>query len=106
MASSLEKRPSGAPSRASPPAKRPRGKPPKKAASGVSRPASCNYVSFGDNDSSDSLDELEYMRKHMHQMGDELYEKSKMLAKAQAKIAALKDEVEIWKSRAKTGCWC
>ena len=40
----------------------------------------------------------------MHQMGDELYKKSKMLAKAQAKIAALEDEVEIWKSRAKTGC--
>ena len=42
----------------------------------------------------------------MHQMGDELYEKSKMLAKAQATIAALEDEVEIWKSRAKTGCVC
>jgi len=39
-------------------------------------------------------------------MGDELYEKSKMLAKAQAKIPALEDEVEIWKSRAKTGCGC
>ena len=42
----------------------------------------------------------------MHQMGDELYEKSKMLAKVQGKIAALEDEVEIWKSRAKTRCWC
>jgi len=42
----------------------------------------------------------------MHQMGDELYEKSKTLAKAQAKIAALKNEVEIFKSRAKIGCWC
>ena len=42
----------------------------------------------------------------MHQMGDELYEKSMMLAKAQAKIAALEDEVENWKSRAKTGCGC
>ena len=43
----------------------------------------------------------------MNQMGDELYEKSKILAKAQAKIAALEDEVEIWKSRAKKKeCTC
>ena len=87
-----------------PPAKWPRGRPPKKAASEGSRPASCDYISSGDNDSSESFDKLEFVRKHMHQMGDELYKKSKMLAKAQAKIAALEDEVEIWKSRAKTGC--
>ena len=68
------------------------------------RLVSCDYVSSSDDDSSDSFDELEFMRKHMHQMGDELYEKSKMLAKVQGKIAALEDEVEIWKSRAKTGC--
>ena len=94
-ASSPKKRSSGAPSRASLPAKRPRSRPPKKAASGGSRPASCDYVSSGDNDSSDSFDELEFMRKHMHQMDDELYVKSKMFAKAQTKIAALEDEVEI-----------
>jgi hypothetical protein len=52
-----------------------------------------------------SFDELEFMRKRMHEMGDELYEyeKSKMLAKAQAKIAALEDELGIWKSKAKKG---
>ena len=79
-----------------PPAKWPRGRPPKKAASGGSRPASYNYVSTCDDDSSDSFDELEFMRKHINQMGDELYEKSKMFAKVQAKIAALEDEVEIF----------
>ena len=31
----------------------------------------------------------------MHQMDDELYVKSKMFAKAQTKIAALEEEVEI-----------
>jgi hypothetical protein len=40
--------------------------------------------------SSQSFDELEFMRKRMHEIGDELYEKSKMLAKAQAKILHLK----------------
>jgi len=99
-ASSPGKRPHGAPSRASPPAIRPCGRPPKKAASGVPRAASCDYVSSSDDDSSDSFDELEFMGKHINQMGDELYEKSKMLAKVQTNIAALEDEVEIWKSRA------
>jgi hypothetical protein len=70
-------------------------------ASGVPRLASCDYISSNDDNSSVSFDELEFMRKYMNQMGDELYEKSKILAKAQAKIAALEDEVEIWKSRAK-----
>jgi hypothetical protein len=105
-ASSPEKRPSIAPSKASPLAKRPHGRPPKKAASGVSRPASCDYVSSDDDDSSDSFDELEFMRKHMLQMGDKLDDKSKLLAIAQAKIATLENEVEISKSRAKTGCGC
>jgi hypothetical protein len=49
-----------------------------------------------DDDSSESFDELEFMRKHKNEIGDELYEKSKMLAKAQAKIAALENELGIW----------
>ena len=79
-----------------PPAKWPQGKPPKMAASGVPRTASCDYVSSVDDNSSDSFNELEFMRKHINQMGDELYEKSKMFTKVQAKIAALEDEVEIF----------
>ena len=43
------------------------------------------------------------MRKDMNHMGDELYEKSKMLAKAEAKIVVLEDELGICKSKAKKG---
>jgi hypothetical protein len=52
--------------------------------------ASVDDLSAGDDNSFESFDELEFMRKRMHEIGDELYEKSKMLAKAQAKILHLK----------------
>jgi hypothetical protein len=57
--------------------------------------ASNEDFSTSDNNSSDSFDELEFMRKHMSEIGDELYEKSKMLAKVQARISALEDELGI-----------
>ena len=42
----------------------------------------------------------------MHEIGDELYEESKMLAKAEAKNSALQDELGVWKSKAKKkGRW-
>jgi hypothetical protein len=46
--------------------------------------ASSDDFSSSDDDSSNSFDELEFMKMHMNEIGDELYEKRKMLAKAQA----------------------
>jgi len=60
--------------------------------------ASSNNFSSSDDD---SFDKLEFMTKHMNNMGDELYEKSKMLAKAQAKIAQLADELGRARKRIK-----
>jgi hypothetical protein len=52
--------------------------------------ASIDDFSTCNDCSSESFNDLEFMRKRMHQIGAELYEKSKMLAKTQAKIAHLK----------------
>ena len=60
--------------------------------------ASSNDFSSSDDG---SFDELVFMRKHMNNMGDELYDKSKMLAKAQAKIAQLADELGKARKRIK-----
>lgn len=108
-----------APSRTSPPHKRPCGRSPKKVSSeakiyailrarkrvpkaGGQPPkkpkteSSDDYSSDSSDDfpfyssDDDSFDELEFLRKHMNDIGDELYRKCKMFAKVQAKIAHLK----------------
>jgi hypothetical protein len=86
---------------ASPPAKRARGWPLKKVRSKAKMSGFIDDFTAGDDDSSKSFDKLEFMRKRMHEIGAKLYEESKMLAKAQAKISALEDELGIWKSKAK-----
>ena len=49
------------------------------------------------------MDELEYMRKHMHQMGDELYEKSKMLQKRKPRLLSSKMKLRFGNREQKLG---